>query len=335
MHLPRALAVVTALAALAAPALAAGASAGPSDRSFVGTDGATYPSAPLTVEGKNGWLYYGPDFDVACGLGAATVGTLRRIGRLAKVIERSGRTVVWAVAPDKTAVHDLDLPDPMPHGACDVRGLADTGQVLGQVSDARFLPLRDVLASSPRQTYYLTDTHWTTVGGSLFAEALAQRLDPRVARRQRYAYGTEQRLGILSYFAGSTQVETAQTARPTTRVRSRTSPASVDQDWSTYPQITFDYAWDTRPANRTIPGRTVILGDSFTMFALDSLIPLFRHGRFLWREHVTERAEFRAVARADTVVIEVAQVLAPLGSSVADPAYRARLARYLVNAGRA
>jgi hypothetical protein len=329
VHLLRASAALLATVALALPAAATAGSSASSQRSFVGTDGNAYPSAPQTVVGRNGELYYGPDFDIACGLGSRTSRTMHQIGELARVIERSGRTVLWAVAPNKTTVRPENLPDPLPHGACDARGLADTGRVLERIRDRNFLPLRAKLAGYRRQTYFQTDTHWTTVGGSLFARAVARRLDPRVAALQSYEYGTEQRIGILNYFIGNMVLETAATAMPTTKVHSTTAPTSADQQWSGYPQVTYDYSWDTRPGKRTIPGRTVVLGDSFSMFALDNLMPLFRHGRFLWRGNLDEDVEFRAVRRADTVVIEVAEVLAPLGSPVADPGYRRRLEHYL------
>ena len=185
------------------------------------------------------------------------------------------------------------------------------------------------LADSAHQTYFKTDSHWTTVGGSVFARALAHRLAPKVARRQSYAYGTEQRVGNLNFLDGNLALETAETATPTTRVTTRTAGTSADQVWSGYPQRTYDYTWNTRPAKRTVPGRTVILGDSFTMFALDSLTPLFERGRFVWLGHTADTREFHAIKRADTVVIEVAEVFASLGSAVADPVFRKRLKRAL------
>lgn len=320
--------------ALAAPAVVA-ATPGESvrgarqERSFVGPDGTTYDSAPLTVPGRDGMLYYGPDFDVACGLGSRIAHNLRQVAKLARVIERSGRTVVWTVAPDKTTVRPDDLPDPMPHGACDAQGFDMMRGALDAVHDSSFLPLRAKLAGSPHQSYFKTDTHWTTVGGSIFAEALARRLAPRVARLQSYVFGTEQRVGNLNYFAGNLELETAETAMPTTRVKVRTARTSADQLWGGYPQITFDYTWNSRPSRRTVPGDTVVIGDSFTMFALDSLMPLFERGRFLWRDKTSDNVQFRAIKQADTVVIEVNQLLASVGSSAADPTYRKRLQTFL------
>jgi alginate O-acetyltransferase complex protein AlgJ len=325
------LAVVLALAAPAAEAADPGhlAQPAPHARSFVGPDGTTYASAPLTVPGLDGELFYGPDFDVACGLGSRTSRNMKQVAKLARVIERSGRTVVWTVAPNKSTVRLQDLPDPMPHGACDARGFRQERRVLDGVADHSFLPLSARLAGFRHQTYFKTDTHWTTVGGSIFARALAHRLEPRVARLQSYSYGTEERVGNLNFFDGIETAETAETAMPTTKVHVRTAGTSVDQVWSGYPQVTFDYTWNSRPARRTVPGDTLVLGDSFSMFALDSLMPLFERGRFLWRGKGPERVEFQAIKRADTVVIEVGEVLASLGASVADPGYRKRLRRAL------
>ncbi len=334
MHLLRSAPVLAAVLALVAPAVVA-ADPGPLDRpapqarSFVGPDGTTYASAPLTVPGQDGELYYGPDFDVACGLGSATSGSLAQVAKLARVIERSGRTVVWTVAPNKSTIRPENLPDPMPHGDCDARGFQQVGRALDEVTDPSFLPLEAGLTGSRHQTFFRTDTHWTTVGGSVFARALARRLDPQVARLQSYAYGTEQRVGNLNFFDGNLVLETAETAVPTTKVTTRTAGTSADQAWSGYPQITYDYTWNTRPARRTVPGRTLVLGDSFTMFALDSLMPLFQRGRFVWLGHSSDRKVFAAVRGADTVVVEVGQVLASLGSSAADPGFRKALRRAL------
>ena len=78
-----------------------------------------------------------------------------------------------------------------------------------------------------------------------------------------------------------------------------------------------DFRWISRPARKTWPGHTLLLGDSFTMVGLDSLAPLFRHGRFLWNKNNNEEVIAAAVAASDTVVIEVYQTFlggSPLGS---------------------
>ena len=54
-------------------------------------------------------------------------------------------------------------------------------------------------------------------------------------------------------------------------------------------------------------GNTLLLGDSFTYRGLSVLMPLFRHGRFLWIDAVHNNELLAAIPKADTVVIEIVQ----------------------------
>lgn len=296
------------------------------DSGFTGTDGRAYPSAPRTVEGRRGELYFGPDFDLACGLGADVTRSWRRLALLARVIERSGRTVVWTVAPSKTTARPRLLPKDPPHGTCDTNGMVDVRRAVDAQRDRNFLALRRLLATDRRQVYFATDPHWTTVGGAVYAKALADRLDPRIGRLQRYEYGTETRDGLLNWFRGVFAPETAETARYAGRVRTRTTSSSEEQ-WSGYPALTSDYSWRSRPRRATIPGRTLLVGDSFTMFALDNLVPLFARGRFMWWDQSPEEDLVAAIARADTVVLESAEVFTPLGSLLTRSSFRRAVQR--------
>src|SRR4051812_33095805 len=63
--------------------------------SFVGVNGKTYQSAPLAVYGHHGTVYFGEEMDEACADGGPRFAqALQRLGKLAAVIERSGRHVV-------------------------------------------------------------------------------------------------------------------------------------------------------------------------------------------------------------------------------------------------
>jgi len=58
------------------------------------------------------------------------------------------------------------------------------------------------------------------------------------------------------------------------------------------------------------------------------MLPLFRHGQFLWLGH-TNKELATAVKRSDTVVIEVAQLFVP-GTVAARPSLRKALRRALL-----
>lgn len=296
---------------------------------FVGADGITYASAPVAVPGLDGELFYGADFDVACGLGGAPSSAIRQIGKLAKIIEKSGRTVIWTAGPSKTSVltSKIDMAN-LPHGACDKIGLDAQRHYIDHLRDPSFLPVRKLLATDPRQVYFKSDPHWTTVGASVFAQQVAQRLSPKVARKQRYVYGTETRNGLFNSLRGIDDPETAETALPADKVRIKTAKDSVE-DWPGYPNVVFDHSWNTRPAKRSIPGDTLLLGDSFMLYALASMRPIFHHGRFMWVDHVRIHDVIQAIKHSDTVVIEILQTFLPLSQVMVSAQFRKQVKKVL------
>jgi hypothetical protein len=302
----------------------------PPTGTFVGIDGVTYDSAPTVVEGLlDGELFYGPDFDVACGIGAGYINSMKAMTRLARTIAKSGRRVVWTGAPSKTSVlmDSLDT-SLLPHGRCDRRGLNEQRRLIDGYPDPHYLQLRRKLANDPRQVYWRTDPHWTSVGGAVFAKSLASTLDPRIGRRQHYTLGTETRVGLFNQFLDDDTPETLQTALPRTSVRTRTARKSVE-DYTGYPDIVLDHSWRSSPARKTWPGRTVLLGDSMMLFALANMRPIFRHGRFMWVEHVDVDDVVKAIVRADTVVLEVLQTFLPLTQVLVTKSFRRAVAKAL------
>ena len=292
---------------------------------FTGIDGAVYESAPEVVTGPDGYLFLGAELDMACGLGRRIERSLKAYAQLARVISRSGRRVVFTVVPNKSVANPAHLVTPLPHGSCDARGLAEQAKVLQGFDDPDYLSLLKPLAAGTHQTWWKTDTHWTTAGAAIYAKALATELDPALGRRQKYRYGTETRVGYIHALMGSDVPETIETAFPRTKVKVRT--AKGGPDWAGYPEGTFEHAWNTRPARRTWPGRTLLLGDSFMWYALQNLRPLFRHGHYVWIEHTGVDVP-RAIKKSDTVVIELFQLFMP-GQRIASKEFRKEVSRVL------
>lgn len=316
MPIRRQVALLVALLAALVPSTAALGADDP--ETIVGSDGQTYPKAPPVVIGKNGELFYGRSFDLFCadGSGAFSHG-MDQLARLAKVIRRSGRRVVFVVAPDKAHVLGRNLVrSELPHGACDRRGIRAHGRLLDAYPDKSHLAIRKALAQDDRKVFWRTDTHWTTVGASVYAKALATALDPDLGARQRYRRGKSVRaLGPMAYSIGSDQKETIPTLKPAGGIKVRTAAGSVDLDDGDY---VVDHSWVSSPARRTWPGRTVFLGDSFTFIAMENLRPIFRKGRFLWIGNISQDVINRAVVKADTVVIEVAQFFVTVSQLTTD-----------------
>ncbi len=296
---------------------------------FTGITGHQYDPAPLAVTGKKGWLYYGWDFDNACSLGGAGLKKAAdQLARTANIIRESGRRVLWTMAPNKTAALARYVrTKQLPHGKCDRKGLADQTRIMRNYRSPGYVPMVDVLAKSKHQTYWKTDPHWSTVGGSLFAKQLAQMLNPRLARIQRTTFGTETGVGALNLIRGVNTEETLERAFPATKVK--VTPRPTDTPWTGYPELVFEHSWDTKPARKTWPGHTLIIGDSFSMFGLASLRPVFRHGRWMWFSHVALQDLVKAIKQSDTVVIEVYELFVP-GTIVSTRAFQRELRQALL-----
>jgi hypothetical protein len=271
-----------------------------------GSDGLQYDSAPVVLPGLMGELYLGLEFDYYCALGNKFEKGMRRLGKLARVISESGRKVVFTAAPGKSAVVTAGIDQTtLPQGVCDSFGIQRQTKALDSTGDPLYLPLRKALASDPRQTYWKTDPHWTTVGGSIFAREVAQWLSPKIGRKQRYVAVQDTEVGQLNQLLEIFTPETAQGANPASRVTVQTAPGS--DAWDGMPYVVFDHSWTSKPRKKTWPGHSLLIGDSFTLYALQNLRPIFRHGRFLWTGHVDPATMVDAIVHSDTVVIEVYQ----------------------------
>jgi SGNH hydrolase-like domain, acetyltransferase AlgX len=301
---------------------AAGSAAEPAGGApFIGADGLLYDFAAMVVGGLDGQVFFGPDYDTACADGAKFEKGLHRLAKLAKVIESTGRRVILTVAPNKTSIYSnqIDWAN-LPHGECTRLGLAQQDEVLDDFDYPSYLPLRRALVKDQREMYWKTDTHWTSVGSSVFAERLASKLDERLGRKQRYTITQQEFQGDLFSLLGIPQPETAQAAVPANKVSVSIGP--------TDPLVELQQTWRSSPRKKTLPGHTVVVGDSYSYVGLGTLRPLFRHGHFVWIQAQNLDYIAQSLVDADTVVIEVVQRFVS-SSVIGTPAFRHQVKRAL------
>jgi hypothetical protein len=305
MTMRRRWAVFVALVAALVPSASALGADDP--ETIVGSNGRVYPAAPAVVQGTNGELFWGRSFDLFCADGSGNFAhSFDQLAKLAKVIRASGRRVVFTVAPDKAHVSGERIDrSTLPHGRCDRRGIRAHGKILSSAGDPSFLAVTPILDHDPRKVFWKTDTHWTTVGAAVFAKALATTLDPELGKRQTFTPGKKvAAVGPLAASLGSTKKEIVPTAVPAGGISVKVAAHSPDLGDGDY---IVEHVWTSRPAARTWPGRTLVLGDSFSYIALENLRPVFNHGHFLWVGHHDQAKINRAIIKSDTVVLEVAQ----------------------------
>jgi len=272
----------------------------------VGTKGSA--SAPKVVRGKDGYLFYGRDFTTACDGMTRYEHSLKSVAELAEIIRSSGRRVVFSIAPNKSSVTTNELPGAMPRGACAARSIERQNQLLDSMQDPLYVGIRRALAeahASGKQVYLRTDTHWTKLGGAMYAQAVAMHLDPEMAGRLRLKPEQITTVGDLTRLIGLTSPELVTSVSLSSGGTVFPNPTAATTDVvqaNPRPE-----SWVTRPGDGLIQGRTLLLGDSFTNAALGSLRPLFADGRFVSLGRFPERLIVGEIESSDTVVIEVVQ----------------------------
>jgi alginate O-acetyltransferase complex protein AlgJ len=279
---------------------------------FVGIDGLFYNPADFIVEGQ-GELFIGQDFDMLCGAGKSFDRGVHRLAELASIIEKSGRRALFALAPDKSSVDTAALPSPLPHGECDAAGMQHQQEVLDHDANPQYVQVRKQLTRTP-YSYWKTDAHWNTVGASVYAEQVARKLSPKLARKQKFNKTTRTEFGDLVNPVDNPTPETAPARLPANGVTMSPAPGEPTYD-PTLKHIYLELSWNSGPARKVWPGRTLFLGDSFTYTALESLGNLVRHGRFLWLGYHSNDELADAIKDSDTVVITVVQRFASVSQA--------------------
>ena len=277
---------------------------------------------PTVVRGRDGFLFYGTDFAGACARSEQLAAALDDFAAVARIIERSGRRVAFTVAPDKSSVVEDALPRAVPRGACAKDGIRRQNQVLDTFSAPGWIPLRRELVAlheSGADVYWRTDTHWTDTGASIYASRVVEAFRPGTPVD--FTRGEEQRVGDLTKLIGLDFSETVRSQRIDTggTVRRTSAPGPVDRGLVT---------WRTTPDDRTVRGRTLLIGDSFTYTVLKHLAPVFADGRFIRVDNSSEDELIDQIVAADNIALErVTRSMTDL--VVATPDFRRKLARRL------
>lgn len=290
---------------------------------------------PMVVRGKDGYLFLGEDFGAACAPQAAFRRGLAALARLAEVVERSGRRVMFTVAPNKTSVTSDFLPSAAPYAHCSTSGMKAQERMLDALDDnpLAFNVRRPLVEEhlAGRATYWKTDTHWNPAGAGVYLKELVSQFAPELDERLRVTSTSVTEVGDLVKLIGLSDRETSRSVKMTgvgtpqhlpPRFRSTTAPG--------------EYAslrWRSKPAKGLITGRTVMIGDSFTNISMPVLQPAVADGEFLWLGRVTPADMAARIAASDTVIFEVVQRVVT-NTPLAAPAFRRMVEKELRAADR-
>ena len=315
-------------AAVGVPGVAAQVPGADDAGSAAGADGQGTAGAvvyPQVIGGKNGWLYLGSDAAAVCQPEQPVDHVVANLQRLSGAITASGRKAVLVIPPDKSSVVPQYLPDTFAGKACMATAKKEFWDEVAATPGLTVLDPRADLAATEQEwgesVWRKSDTHWGPRGALTFAQEVVGAIDPAaLADSDITSPGQKTMPGDLSAMTGN---PTDDTMKDVTLTRPGVA-LSVDGVPTSAPDIpSLDFAPLTVTAESTqaplVPGRTVVLGDSFFEASKSMLAPYFESMTYLHNMTADAPGGLQGVVDtmvdSDTVVIEVVERAAVGGAA--------------------
>ncbi|NIH78179.1 alginate O-acetyltransferase AlgX-related protein [Amycolatopsis viridis] len=211
------------------------------------------------IEGGQGWLYFGYDAEAKCAPVHMLSETLDRMNRLRALIEASGRTFVWVVAPDKSTMVPQYLPASYPGKDCHRAAEAPTWQ---QLDAAGAVDLRPGLTAEAQRVghpvYPSNDTHWADEGSLVMTRAVAEAVQPGIT-----ATWQSRQVGRYTVAADLPPL-LGRKADKTNALYDLRPDGLVDRAGPTVADIETPSYRFAAPMSSTVNRKTLFYGDSFT-----------------------------------------------------------------------
>lgn len=240
--------------------------------------GAGLTSTGAVVVGDGGRPYFAGDFTGACANEDQVPGALRRVTELRQELAADGVGFLYAVPPDKSGTVRAQL------GFWGGQLLACSDRIREQLQTASDDSGTGILTAYPEfgaaqsageELYIFGDSHWNWRGGALFSQVLLDRLaaegrapaglfDPSAVVGTGEIEHTDDLFALMGQ-TRTEQIERLETRRPgvTTTVEDEAVRGFSVQRWES-----------TGPAE-FVPGRTLILHDSYLGYDASILAPYF------------------------------------------------------------
>lgn len=256
---------------------------------------------PRVLQGQDGWLFLGADVSGACEPLLPLEESMEGLSRFGRIVEAAGKEYVFTVAPDKSTMNPDKLPETYVGDDCAPQAKDEFWERLREDPPVGYVDLRDELErvqeSEGENLWRPSDTHWAQRGGLVYAQELADALDPALWRSSELvATGPVELQADLAAQLGTPRTDTV----PGWRLE-REGVTVTDERPTTL-------AATTTGAPLYEPS-TLILGDSFTQSSLSLLSPLFASARIVQPATATDdpAALVSAIRSSDTVVLEIVE----------------------------
>jgi hypothetical protein len=256
---------------------------------------------PRVLAGKDGWLFLGADVSGACEPLLPLDETIAGLDRFGEMVRAAGKTYVFTVAPDKSTMNPDKMPDTYVGDDCAPEAKEAFWERMASDPPLGYVDLKQELARVQEEDgenlWRPSDTHWAQRGALVYAQELADALDPALWRASRIERtGTVQAQADLAAQLGTPRTDEV----PGWRLE-REGVTVTEERSTTLAATTTGAPLHTPP--------TLILGDSFTQSSLSLLSPLFASARIVQPATATDDppALVSAVLTSDTIVLEIVE----------------------------
>ena len=258
---------------------------------------------PLVVIGTENWLYFSETVDQVCHPTSVFGRAVVEAAKAKAVVEASGRTFVYSIAPNKAAIYSGTVPAGDWSGSCAEQNSDRLRAAFATAADPARVELWDVFDADSRQLHFKHDTHWNGEGALVGSEQIAALAAPGVWSGMDIVPTPAARQGDLADLIGvpwvityGDPVPTLPGVTPTVTVES----ASI----AGRPLVSFD-----SPSNPGLsPVPTAVIHDSYGLFFRNKLGPIFEDVTFVpnFSHPITDDAR-PFVESSDQVVLEVVE----------------------------
>ena len=261
---------------------------------------------PDVIRGKGDWVFFRGEFEPTCQFTGEQLGAA--LGTAASAFAAQGTDFRFLLVPDKHSVYPDKVRPDSPFGpSCEDAGRAALDAAIARLPD-QAIDARDALTAARQapvtpDLYFRQDTHWTPTGAAIAVRELVRSLDPTLwSDADVVVRGQQRRVMDTAALMGLRRV--AMTPKVVLRPDVEQHRENVDvpvavQNARAVFRIT------TSGGGRTLPGRTLIIYDSF--FGIDTRLvaPYFADSTWVHEGDMQNHPELaQLLGPFDRVIVE-------------------------------
>jgi hypothetical protein len=234
--------------------------------------------SPLVVIGADNWLYYTETVVQDLLSDSVRARTDAELDKVAKIVETSGRSFVYAFPPNKAVIYSETVPSSVWDGSNADLNSAAMRTAVNTGSDLNRVDLWSVFAAAAtgEEIYFKHDTHWNSLGALLASEHIAALAAPGVWSQMDIVPTPASRRGDLADIISVTWVEEYDDPIPTL---SGVTPVVTIETADIFGRPLVSYASPGHPELSAVA--TVVIHDSAGLFFRNKLGPLFQSVTFV------------------------------------------------------